>query len=67
MFLQPSILRHIHQLKKSPRGEYELTDALVRLTDSGTVRVCELKEYWTDIGTLEKLKDAEEWLSHRKA
>lgn len=63
MILQPSIFDDIHALKPSPRGEYELTDALLSLARRTNVWVHELTGFWSDVGTHEKLAEAEAWFS----
>ena len=62
MILQPQIFHYIDQVKPSPRGEYELTDALVMLSRSSVVHVLELTRFWSDIGTKEKLLETAEWI-----
>jgi dTDP-glucose pyrophosphorylase len=47
---RPSILEFTAKLKPSPRGEYELTDAIRDLAQSGKkVRVLELTGKWADV------------------
>jgi dTDP-glucose pyrophosphorylase len=47
---RPSIFKYIAQLQKSPRGEYELTDAVRALAQGGKiVRVLELTGEWADV------------------
>ena len=47
---RPSIFEYTARLKLSPRGEYELTDAIRELAQSGkVVRVVELKGDWADV------------------
>lgn len=47
---RPSIFEHTARLKKSPRGEYELTDAIRALAQSsGKVRAVELSGDWADV------------------
>ncbi len=47
---RPSIFEFTARLKLSPRGEYELTDAIRDLANSGrTVRVVELTGDWADV------------------
>jgi NDP-sugar pyrophosphorylase family protein len=56
----PLIWPALAALKLSPRGEYELTDAISALIDSGEeVRAHELNGFWSDIGTPEALAEAE--------
>jgi dTDP-glucose pyrophosphorylase len=47
---RPSIFEFTGQLKPSPRGEYELTDAIRDLGQSGKkVRAVELTGEWADV------------------
>jgi dTDP-glucose pyrophosphorylase len=47
---RPSIFDFTAKLRRSPRGEYELTDAIRDLAQSGkTVKVVELSGEWADI------------------
>ena len=47
---RPSIFDFTARLEKSPRGEYELTDAIRALAQSGrTVQVIELAGDWADV------------------
>jgi dTDP-glucose pyrophosphorylase len=47
---RPSIFEFIARLKPSPRGEYELTDAIRDLAHSGkTVKALELAGEWADV------------------
>ncbi|MGB3975632.1 MAG: sugar phosphate nucleotidyltransferase [bacterium] len=66
MVLQPEVFDHIRQVKPSPRGEYELTDALLSLARSSTVRIHQLKTFWSDIGTFDKLRQADRYFQHKK-
>ncbi len=66
MVLQPEIFDHIRQVKPSPRGEYELTDALLSLARRSTVRIHQLKTFWSDIGTFDKLRQADRYFQHKK-
>ena len=44
------IFRVIPEVKPSPRGEYELTDAVNILAKTKRVKVKKLKDYWIDFG-----------------
>jgi dTDP-glucose pyrophosphorylase len=46
---RPSIFDFTAKLKPSPRGEYELTDAIRELAQSKTVRALELTGTWADV------------------
>jgi dTDP-glucose pyrophosphorylase len=46
----PEIFKAIRKIKKSSRGEYELTDAISILARKNKVKVKILKGYWLDFG-----------------
>lgn len=46
----PQIFEKISQVKISPRGEYELVDAVNLLAKEKKVKVREVKDYWLDLG-----------------
>jgi dTDP-glucose pyrophosphorylase len=53
---RPSIFDFIERLKRSPRGEYELTDAIRDLAHSGKkVKALELTGQWADVRDPEML------------
>jgi NDP-sugar pyrophosphorylase family protein len=55
---RPSIFDYTAKLEKSPRGEYELTDAIRGLAvDSGKVKVVELVGDWADVRDPEVLAE----------
>jgi NDP-sugar pyrophosphorylase family protein len=55
---RPSIFEHTAKLELSPRGEYELTDAIRTLAQStGNVRVLELAGHWADVRDPEVLAE----------
>jgi dTDP-glucose pyrophosphorylase len=47
---QPIIFSYVARLEKSPRGEYELTDAIREMARDGKkVQAVEIKGYWADV------------------
>jgi len=46
----PEIFEKISEIKLSPRGEYELTDAINLLAKKKKVKVKEIEDYWLDFG-----------------
>ena len=55
---RPNIFDYTAKLKPSPRGEYELTDAIRDLALSGKkVQALELKGMWADVRDPEILAD----------
>lgn len=57
MFL-PEVFEHLKQLKKSPRGEYEITDVLAWYAAQGLLTYSILKSPWTDAGSFDSLYKA---------
>lgn len=58
--LTSKIFNTLVRIKKSPRGELELTDAINDLASYGEVKVYELKNYWLDMSVKEDLLKVEE-------
>ncbi|MDA1313306.1 MAG: sugar phosphate nucleotidyltransferase [Acidobacteria bacterium] len=55
-----SIFEELDRIPLSPRGEYELTDAIHQLLAAGkSLRWLEIKGHWRDVGRPEDLPDAE--------
>jgi dTDP-glucose pyrophosphorylase len=46
----PEIFEKVKKIKKSVRGEYELTDAVNLLAKEKKVKVIQIKDYWLDFG-----------------
>lgn len=46
----PEVFDKIPRVKLSPRGEYELTDALSLLARENKVKIKKIKDYWLDFG-----------------
>jgi dTDP-glucose pyrophosphorylase len=61
-FLTNDIFGAIKKIKKSNRGEYELTDAMTFLAKEKTVHVYVLKGYWIDFGKPEDIPVVEAFL-----
>lgn len=51
----PEIFSVLKKIPKSPRGEYELTDAINTLAAEGKVRAIKLQDYWIDMSSKEQL------------
>ena len=58
----PEIFDEIKNLKPSPRGEYEVTDALSALAKEGKVKIIEMKDYWINFTSLDDIKVTEDFL-----
>lgn len=60
---QPAIFKYLERLQPSPRGEYELPDAInAMITDGLPVYPYYLEGAWRDVGTVEDIAIAEEIL-----
>ncbi len=55
---RPEVFRLLKTLKKSPRGEYEVTDVLAHYVKQGTLSYSILKSPWTDAGSFDSLYQA---------
>ena len=59
------IFKVLDNLKKSERGEYELTDAISFLAKKGKVKIITLNDYWLDLGSLDDIPNVEQFLKGR--
>jgi dTDP-glucose pyrophosphorylase len=56
-----TIFSYLARLQKSPRGEYELTDAIRAIAQDGKkVKAVEIKGYWADVRDPETLEEINE-------
>lgn len=60
--LTPAIFEVIDQVGPSPRGEYELTDAINSLAAKHTVKAVDLKDWWVDFSSASDLPKVETFL-----
>ena len=51
----PEIFEALDKIELSPRGEYELTDAITLLAKKKKVKVLKIKDYWLDLGSKEDI------------
>lgn len=56
------IFKYLKKIKKSPRGEYELTDAISLLAKKRKVKVVKLLDYWLDLGAPEDIEKVERFV-----
>lgn len=59
----PEIFTEAAKVEKSPRGEYELTDAVAALAAQGKVKARKMLDYWLDFGRPEDIAKVAEFLS----
>lgn len=58
----PEIFIEAAKVGKSPRGEYELTDAVAALAKAGKVRARKMLDYWLDFGNPDDIKKVGDFL-----
>jgi len=56
----------IKKLKPSFRGEYEISDLVDFYIKEGTITYEKIKKAWFDVGTIESLHEASDFISHNK-
>ena len=52
----PEVFKKIDLIEKSPRGEYEITDAISLLSNEKKVKIKKIKDYWHDFGNPEDVE-----------
>ncbi len=60
------VFAKLSQVCLSPRGEYELTDAVTLLAREGKVKVKMLEDYWLDFGNPDDIAKVEKFLNEQK-
>ena len=60
----PEIFEKVFAIEKSPRGEYEITDAISLLAKEKKVKVKRFKDYWMDFGKPEDVGKITEFLKN---
>ncbi len=58
----PDVFDKIFEIKKSPRGEYEITDVISLLAKEKKVKIKKIKDYWHDFGNPEDIKKLSKFL-----
>ena len=54
----------ISEIKKSPRGEYEITDVISLLAKERRVKIKKIKDYWHDFGNPEDIKKLSKFIKN---
>ncbi len=52
----PEVFSKLSDIKKSPRGEYEITDVISLLAVEKRVKIKKIKDYWHDFGNPEDIE-----------
>ncbi len=60
----PEIFDKVFQIGKSPRGEYEITDAVSLLAKEKKVKVKKLNDFWMDFGRPEDVEKLSKFLGN---
>jgi glucose-1-phosphate thymidylyltransferase long form len=63
----PEIFDALDNIKKSERGEFEITDAINMLCKKGKVRFFEIKDYWLDLGCPDDVHKVEHFIQSQQA
>lgn len=58
----PEIFDKVAEIKKSPRGEYEITDAVSFLAKEAKVKIKRLRDFWMDFGDPKDIQKLENFL-----
>jgi len=59
----PDVFEKISEIKKSVRGEYEITDVVSILAKEKKVKIKEIKKYWLDFGNPGDIKKVTDFLN----
>lgn len=62
----PEIFEKVFAIKKSPRGEYEITDAISLLAEEKKVKVKRFNDYWMDFGRPEDVEKFAQFLKNQE-
>jgi len=63
----PEIFDKVSQIKKSPRGEYEITDAVSLLAKEKKVKIKKIKDFWMDFGKPEDIEKLSKFLDENSS
>ena len=61
----PEIFDAIKEVKKSSRGEYEITDAITALCNQNKFKIIKLEDYWIDMGFPKDIEKVENFLKNK--
>jgi len=61
----PDIFDSLRHIKKSERGEYEITDAITELCRNNKVRTVRINDYWLDLGSEADIKTITDFIRSR--
>jgi len=59
----PDVFEKLDKIEKSPRGEYEVTDAISLLAKEKKVKIKQIEDYWLDFGNPSDIEKVEKFLN----
>jgi len=59
----PDVFGKLDKIEKSPRGEYEVTDAISLLAKEKKVKIKQIEDYWLDFGNPNDIEKVEKFLN----
>jgi dTDP-glucose pyrophosphorylase len=62
----PDIFNKVFEIEKSPRGEYEITDAITKLAKEKKVKIKKINNFWMDFGRPEDIQKFCKFLNENK-
>ncbi|MCX6720788.1 MAG: sugar phosphate nucleotidyltransferase [Candidatus Staskawiczbacteria bacterium] len=63
----PEIFEKVMEIEKSPRGEYEVTDAVSLLAQEKKVKINKIKDFWMDFGKPEDVEKLSKFLDENNS
>ncbi len=60
----PEVFEKVCRVEKSPRGEYEITDAVSMLAKNRKVKIKKINDFWMDFGNPKDVEKASEYLKN---
>ncbi len=62
----PEIFKKVDKIKKSERGEYEITDAINLLAEENKVKIKKINDFWLDFGNPSDVEKVSSFLKNKK-
>ncbi len=59
----PDVFEKLDKIEKSPRGEYEITDAVSLLAKERKVKIKQIEDYWLDFGNPSDIEKVSKFLN----
>lgn len=62
----PDVFKKLPEIKKSPRGEYEITDIITLLAKDKKVKVIKINDHWFDFGNPGDIMNLSKFFKHNE-